>query len=162
MSNRDKKEYSNIAMKALSSAIKRDDEAFDWLMANDNKELAALTDVLIYGNQEAMDWLKNNHFNNLVSFVGALDEDEDAIIYLMTNEGKNWAATAEMVNGSESAPGWLHKFFPSYGAFADALISCASHGGGMGGFSGSGGSVGGGFGGFGGGSFGGGGGGGKW
>jgi uncharacterized membrane protein YgcG len=158
----DKKEYSAKAMLALAATIRKDEEAFNWLLENDNKELAALADVLVYGQQDALEWLKTNHFNQLVSFVGALEEDEDSINYLMMNDGKKWAATAEMVNGSETAPDWLQKFYPSYGAFAEALISNSGRSGGIGigGYGGGGG--GGGFGGFGGGSFSGGGGGGRW
>ncbi len=159
MIDRDKKEYSNKAMLTLAATIAKDEEAFLWLLENDNKELAALADVLVYGKQEALDWLKNNHFNHLVAFVGALEDDEESKNYLMTHDGKNWAATAEMVNGNESAPDWLQKFFPSFGNVANALLANASsgRGGGFGGFGGGGGSGTGGFGGFGGGSFGGGG-----
>lgn len=155
MSNIDKKEYSNKAILALASTLDKDEAAFQWLLENDVKELAALADVLVWGKQDALEWLKNNHFNNLVSFLGALDEDEDSINYLMNHDGKNWAATAEMVNGSDTAPDWLHQFFPSFGSLANALISSASSGFNIGlGNSGGSGSIGG-FGGFGGGGFGG-------
>jgi uncharacterized membrane protein YgcG len=162
MSLHDKKEYSEKAILALAATISRDEDAFQWLLDNDNVELAALADVLVYSKQDALEWLKQNAFNNIVSFVGALDEDDDAINYLLNHDGKNWAATAEMVNDSDTAPEWLQKFFPAFGALGDSLISNSRAGrGSVGGFGGGSGG-GGGFGGFGGGGFGGGGGGGRW
>jgi hypothetical protein len=123
MNLHDKKIYSTKAILALAAAINRNEEAFQWLLENDEKELAAFADVWVYWQADAMDWLKQNGFNNLVAFIGALDEDDDSINYLMNNEGKNWAATAEMVNGSDTAPDWLRQFFPAFGALADSLIA---------------------------------------
>ncbi len=123
MTNPDQKEYSAEAILALSAAIERNENAFDWLTQNEQKELAALAEVILFSKNEAMEWLKNNHFNNVVSFVGALNEDEDAINYLMMNDGKAWAATAEVVNGSDNAQEWLERFFPHFEKLADAIIA---------------------------------------
>lgn len=163
MESPDQKKYSPQAILALAAAVEKNEEAFTWLMENENKELAALADVLVYGKQSALDWLKNNHFNLITSFVGALEEDEDSINYLMNNHGKQWAATADLVNGNDGAEDWLEQYFPPYRKLADALIANNSSGShvGLGGFGGGGGS-GGGFGGFGGGGFSGGGGGVHW
>ena len=73
MTNPDQKEYSAEAILALSAAIERNENAFDWLTQNEQKELAALAEVILFSKNEAMEWLKNNHFNNVVSFVGALN-----------------------------------------------------------------------------------------
>jgi hypothetical protein len=122
MENPDQKKYSPEAILALAIAIGRDEDAFNWLMENDNKELAALTDVLLYEKNEALDWLKNNHFNLITSFVGALEEDKDAIDYLLLNHGKQWAAVADLVNGNDGAQEWLAQYFPHFIKLADSLI----------------------------------------
>ncbi|HET6991458.1 MAG TPA: hypothetical protein VFJ43_09050 [Bacteroidia bacterium] len=123
MENHNQKIYSQEAILALAAAIGRDDDAFNWLMENDNKELAALADVLLYRKSAALEWLKNNQFSIIVSFIGALGDEEDAINYLMLNHAKQWAATADLVNGNEEAQDWLAQFFPHFGKLADSLIS---------------------------------------
>jgi hypothetical protein len=121
MENPDQKKYSEKALLAFGTAVGCDNEAFDWLMNNDYKELGALTDVLVNDSPKAMEWLKNYGFNHLVAFTGALLEEEDAINYLMENNGKNWLATAEMINGSDSAQNWLVQFFPEFAKFAELM-----------------------------------------
>jgi hypothetical protein len=122
MENPDQKKYSSEAMLVLTSAIARDEEAFEWLMQNDYKELAALVEVLLYQKQSPLNWLTENHFNHVASFVGALNKDAEAIDYLLLNHGKQWAATADLVNGNREAQDWLMQFFPDFVKLADALI----------------------------------------
>ncbi|HEU4718286.1 MAG TPA: hypothetical protein VFU15_10645 [Bacteroidia bacterium] len=161
-----KKTYTPELIERLCSALTRDEDSFRWLMDNHERELAALCDVLVYGKEDAAEWLKNNGFNVIYSFIAVLDENEQAQKYLMDHDAKEWAATADAVNGSDSAYEWLKQYYPHFAHLSDVLSSLSNGRGGMGGFSGGsgggGGIGGGGFGGYGGGGFGGGGAGGKW
>ena len=162
-----RKKYTETEIETLCEALKRNEISFRWLLENNCKELAALSDVLAYGNAEARDWLKQHAFNALLAFIDALAGDESAYGYLTTGHSKEWAAVRDILAGSDDAEDWLLKFkFDQYlqlGQTLKMLATSGTGGGGSGGFSGSGGSGGGGgFGGFGGGSFSGGGGAGSW
>lgn len=123
MEDPNKINYTSQAMLALSAAMARDEEAFHWLMENDFKELAALVDALLYRKFSALTWLRENNFQHIASFIGALKNDQEAIDYLMLNHGKQWAATADLVNGNEKAREWLQQFFPQFIPFADSLLN---------------------------------------
>jgi uncharacterized membrane protein YgcG len=160
------KKYSEEEITNLSNAIEEDDDSYNWLINNSCKELAAVRDVIVNNNSEAVDWLQKNKFKTLLAFLSALDNNNEAVTFLLENEGKEWAAVAGIVNGEDQALNWLLK--NKYSHFATLSKTLAefykdnsgTSSGGMGGISGGGGS--GGFGGFGGGSFGGGGFGGSW
>lgn len=156
------REYSEKEIVELVHAVKREEESFKWLLENNCRELAALCDVLVYGNDNALDWLKRNGFMTLLAFVNSLDSDNDAFHFLLKGQHKEWAAVVNVINDDSKAREWLLKFNLKHFLFlADNLtLARSSSGGGMGGFSGGGGGSG--FGGFGGGGFGGGGAGGHW
>lgn len=101
--------YSDTAIKALISAIDGDQEANQWLMENDFKELSALKDVLNENNDSALHFLLSNKriFPTIVNFIGALQQDDKARDELMITDDKVWAATASAVNGDEGATNWL-------------------------------------------------------
>jgi len=164
------RKYKEEEIIALSKAISQEEESFKWLMNNNCKELAALCDTLAFGNEAALNWLKENKFTILLAFVSALkdDDDDDALNFLLASTFKEWAATINVINDNEGAKEWLINFhLKHYLILAETIISesakNSSSGSYIGGFNGgSGGGSGGGFGGFGGGSFGGGGTGGAW
>lgn len=159
-----KQEYKEAELVKLSKAMAVDEEAYKWLLENDCKELAALCDVLVYGNEKAYEWLKRFECKTILAFISALDDDEDARNYLLSHRQSAWAATASAALNDEEAFEWLEKYkFMGYYMLAEALRSSSSGGSSsMGGYGGGGSSGGGGFGGFGGGSSGGGGASGSW
>jgi uncharacterized membrane protein YgcG len=158
------REYSGKEIVALAKAIRKEEESFHWLMQNDCKELAALCEVLVYGQDDAAAWLKKNGFNTLLAFIDALDENDKAFKFLLKGSHKEWAAVINAVNDDDGARAWLVKFnMKHFLLLVDTLAARAEEGGSGGGFGGgSGGGGGSGFGGFGGGGFGGGGAGGRW
>ncbi|MBI3511129.1 MAG: hypothetical protein HY064_10735 [Bacteroidetes bacterium] len=118
------KTYSAPTILALAASIKKDADAFHWLITNNFKELAALADVLVQGKTEALEWLKANEFSALLLFIRALDEDDEAVEHLMENNEKAWAATANYFNGNESAEDFLSAFFPHFLELGKVLESC--------------------------------------
>ena len=104
------RDYSEQEIIHFAKAAKRDEASFKWLMENDCKELAALCDVLVYGNTEAFDWLKKNRLMTLLAFVNALNDDEEAFRFLLKGTHKVWAAVVNSINGDEKAKKWLLRF----------------------------------------------------
>src|SRR5579863_497146 len=114
--------YSPKEILVLAAAIEKDEDSFTWLMENDFKELGALCDVLVYGKDTAMDWLKKYGFLNLEAFVVALNDDHDAMDFLMNHSCKEWSATACAVNDDTEAMNWLLKYnFNHFARLADTL-----------------------------------------
>lgn len=162
-------EYPEIAIQGLINTLNDDQEAYQWLVQSEWKELAAFADIICSQNPKAIEFLIANKdkFSTVVNFLAALQKEDKAFELLLAGEDKEWAATVSAINGSEEAYDWLVKNnFQIFAKLADTLINNSASGhsgmgsiGGGGGFSGGGG---GGFGGFGGGGAGGGGGGGSW
>jgi uncharacterized membrane protein YgcG len=162
----EEKSYPAEVISTLTAAINGDNQAYDYLVNNHLKELAALRDYLHYGDDEAMNFLQRFGFKTIASFAMAFQGDEEALRHLLSLPEKEWAATIFAANDDSKAKDWLYSQHLSYFVLlANALNTYknSSFSSGLGGIGTIGGISGGsGFGGFGGGSFGGGGGGSSW
>ena len=132
--------YSPEEIIALSLALKNDQNSFKWIFSN-AKELAALSEYITCGDDDALEWLKKNDYLSLVAFISALQEDDDAIEFLLKGPYKEWAAVANAVcNSDESAKVWLLKFGrEAYVALIESLEALSGSSDSSRGFGGSGG-----------------------
>lgn len=58
------------------------------------KELAALAEYIVHGNDKAIHWLKGSRYTTLAAFASAIFGDETALVYLLGAKNKEWALTA--------------------------------------------------------------------
>ena len=92
----------------LSEAIHRNEVSYQWLLQNNCRELAALSDYLVYGNYHAKRWLRRNKYEMIRIFIKAWEDDTSSSFdFLMKNNLKEWAATINASNDNEKANQWL-------------------------------------------------------
>lgn len=104
------KKYNDEEINFLCKAMTHDEESFMWLYDHDCKELTALVDYLVYGNEEAYDWLKLYDYKIQLAFISALEGSEEAYEYLGESKSKEWAAAIDAMNLDEGAQEWLLNF----------------------------------------------------
>jgi hypothetical protein len=102
------REYTKDEILLLSASVGRDEKAYQWLLQN-CKELAALSDVLSYGLEDALEWLTKESFLTLIAFLDAIDGNQNAAIFLGRGPYKEWAVTAAALSEQNEAKFWLVK-----------------------------------------------------
>jgi hypothetical protein len=103
------RDYNKDEILLLSASIGRDEKAYQWLKLN-CKELAALSDVLSYGLDDALDWLKSGSYLTLLAFIDAVDGNQQAAVFLSRGPYKEWALTAAAYSDQNEAKIILVKF----------------------------------------------------
>jgi hypothetical protein len=102
------KEYEPIALKKLSALIKKEDNAQEWLIENDCRELAEFWDAAL-GIEKAFQWLKNNGFVHFAAMVDALHGNAQARAWLIQHGYRVLAAVSDAADGSKIAVALLLK-----------------------------------------------------
>jgi hypothetical protein len=69
-----------------------------------------LSDVLSYGIDEALDWLKSGSYLTLLAFVDAIDGNQQAAVFLSRGPFKEWALAAAAYSEQNEAKLILVKF----------------------------------------------------
>ncbi|MEI7594948.1 MAG: hypothetical protein WCK02_04310 [Bacteroidota bacterium] len=105
--------YTINDINLFCSAIMDDEEKFSELLSL-KPELAAFCDFVIHGNENAFNWLNNYRILHISAFISALNRNKSAIDFLIRNDWKVWAATANAFNGSVEAESWLDKYYFSH------------------------------------------------
>ena len=101
--------YPKEAIEKLTLYIRTGDTAaFNWLIANNYKELAMLRDG-ISRHVKSLEWLLVNKHLVLAAFINAVWEDTKAFDILFQKRAFHWAAVANIINGDEKAILFLKK-----------------------------------------------------
>jgi len=105
------KAYTPNTIIALSQFMLGDEDAGEWLVKHDCKELTWLASFIMNrdSNNTAYSALIENEHYQLAAFIDALLGDNDAFKYLLNSDHKVWAATANAFNEDHEAMEWLKK-----------------------------------------------------
>lgn len=100
--------YSKEVILATTAWLKGDTRAKQWLRENHFEELVQLKDA-VSRHAKAFEYLLIHKQVILAAFVNAVWDDKDAFKLLMENKAFQWAAMANYINGDDNAAVFLKK-----------------------------------------------------
>ncbi len=116
------KHYSTLALEQFGKHIHGDIQAFNWLIDNDYRELAATLDAIRDDKNAFKFLIEGKHFE-LAAFVNAIWEDSKAFKFLIDRKAFDWAACANFINGDDKAEAALIRAGkPHFVAIAHAIL----------------------------------------
>lgn len=102
------KHYSTYVIEQFTRYVQNDVAAFNWLVANNYRELIAVLDA-IRDDKKAFQYLTESKYYELAAFVNTIWDDEKAFKFLIERKAFDWAACANIINGDDKAEEALMK-----------------------------------------------------
>jgi ribosomal protein S15P/S13E len=104
-------DYSPKILVAWAKAVEGNQEFMDWLQNNGYQELSSAT-AAIKLNEKARKWLMDNGYPHLLAFIQAAESNKKALRWLENNGFMLLSKMARAIDDETEALDWIHKTQP--------------------------------------------------